>query len=146
MRSILATTVAILLASPLAAQNMMTVTVSEPFEDMEFALESAILDKGLTIDFVSHTGAMLERTREDVGSEVVLFEGATLYNFCSATISRQVMEANLANIAYCPYAVFVYSLPGNPDESVLGHLIYPGDSMAPANALLDEIVENATQF
>ena len=143
MRAILIAT-SLLLASPIAAQDIMTVTVPESFEDMEFALESAILDMGLTIDFVSHTGDMLERTREDVGSDVVLFEGATLYNFCSATVSRQVMEADIANIAFCPYAVFVYSMPDKPDESVIGHLVYPGESMAPANALLDTIVENAT--
>ena len=136
---------AMMLASPLAAQNMMTVTVPETFDDMEFAVESAIIDMGLTIDFTSHTGAMLERTREDVGSDVELFAGATLYNFCSATVSRQVMEADIANIAYCPYAVFVYALPGNPDETVIGHRIYPGESMAPANALLDAIIESALQ-
>lgn len=136
---------AMMLASPLAAQNMMAVTVPEAFEDMEFAVESAIIDMGLTIDFTSHTGAMLERTREDVGSDIELFAGATLYNFCSATVSRQVMEADIANIAYCPYAVFVYSLPGNTDETVIGHRIYPGESMAPANALLDAIVESALQ-
>ena len=144
MRNML-TAATLLIATPLAAQNMMTITVPETFEDMEFAVESAILDKGLTIDFVSHTGDMLERTREDVGSDVTLFSGATLYNFCSATVSRQVMEADIANIAYCPYAVFVYSLPGKPEETVIGHLIYPGESMALANALLDEIIESAAE-
>lgn len=135
----------LMLASPLAAQNMMTVTVPEALDDMEFAVESAIIDMGLTIDFTSHTGAMLERTREDVGSDVVLFGGATIYNFCSATISRQVIEADLANVAFCPYAVFIYTMPGNPDETIVGHQIYPGASMAPANALLDAIVASATQ-
>jgi len=144
MRKVL-TAATLLLATPLAAQNIMTVTVQESVEDMEFAVESAILDMGLTIDFVSYTGDMLERTRQDVGSDVVLFSGATLYNFCSATISRQVLESDIANIAYCPYAVFIYSLPDNPEETVIGHQIYPGESMAPANALLDAIVASAAE-
>ncbi|MCF6304172.1 MAG: DUF302 domain-containing protein [Rhodobacteraceae bacterium] len=144
MRHLL-TTALFLLASPMAAQEIMTVTVPETVDDMEFAVESAIIDMGLTIDFVSYTGAMLERTGADVGSDVEIYSGATLYNFCSAKVSRQVLEADPANIAYCPYTIFVYSLPGNPDETIIGHQVYPGESMAPANALLDEIVQSATQ-
>ncbi len=144
MRSLLATTI-LLMASPLAAQNIMSVSVPETVDDMEFAVESAILDMGLTIDFVSYTGDMLSRTMADVGSDVEIFSGATLYNFCSARISRQVLEADPTNVAYCPYTIFVYSLPDNPDETIIGHQIYPGDSMAPANALLDEIIASATQ-
>ncbi len=144
MRSFLTTTM-FLLATPLAAQNIMSVTVPETVDDMEFAVESAIIDMGLTIDFVSYTGDMLSRTMADVGSDVELYSGATLYNFCSAKVSRQVLEADPTNIAFCPYTIFVYSLPDSPEETVIGHQIYPGDSMAPANALLDEIIANATQ-
>ncbi|MCF6273615.1 MAG: DUF302 domain-containing protein [Rhodobacteraceae bacterium] len=144
MRNLVATTI-LLLASPLAAQNIMSVTVPETVDDMEFAVESAILDMGLTIDFVSYTGDMLSRTMADVGSDVELYSGATLYNFCSAIVSRQVLEADPTNIAYCPYTIFVYSLPDTPNETIVGHQIYPGASMQPANDLLDAIVESATQ-
>jgi len=132
-------------ATPLAAQNMTSVTIPEPLDDMEFAVESAILDMGLTIDFTSHSGEMLERTRLDVGSDVVLFSGATIYNFCSARVSRQVIEADINNITFCPYSIFLYSTPDNPDETIIGHQTYPGETMQPANALLDEIIANATQ-
>ena len=145
LRPIFSLATAVLLATPLAAQNMTSRTVEESLDDMEFALESAILDMGLTIDFVSHSGEMLERTREDVGSDVVLFSGATIYNFCSATVSRQVIEADINNIIYCPYSIFVYATPDNPDVSIIGHQLYPGDTMKPANDLLDTIIENATQ-
>ena len=136
---------AFILATPLAAQNMSAVTVQESFDDMEFAVESAILDMGLTIDFVSHSGAMLERTREDVGSDVVLFTNASIFNFCSARVSREVMEADVTNMMYCPYSIFVYTLPENPDETIIGHQRFPVDSMQPANDLLDEIIANAIQ-
>ena len=132
-------------ATPLSAQNMTSVTVPEMLDDMEFAVESAILDMGLTIDFTSHSGDMLERTRMDVGSDVVLFTGATIYNFCSARVSRQVIEADINNITFCPYSIFLYSTPDNPDETIIGHQTYPGESMQPANDLLDEIIANATQ-
>ena len=136
---------AILIATPLAAQNMTSVTIPEPLDDMEFAVESAILDMGLTIDFTSHSGDMLERTREDVGSDVVLFTGATIYNFCSATVSREVIEADINNIIYCPYSIYLYSTPDKPDETIIGHQLYPGESMQPANDLLDAIIANATE-
>lgn len=145
LRPMLTISAAIFITTPIAAQNMATQTVGESLEDIEFALESAILDMGLAIDFVSHTGAMLERTREDVGSDVVLFTGATIYNFCSATVSRQVMEADLNNIIYCPYSIFAYSTPENPEETVIGHQLYPGHSMQPANDLLGQIIANALE-
>jgi len=131
-------------ATPLAAQNMTSVTIPEPLDDMEFAVESAILDMGLTIDFTSHSGEMLERTRVDVGSDEVLFSGATIYNFCSARVSRQVIEADINNITFCPYSIFLYSTPDNPDETIIGHQTYPGETMQPANNLLDKIIANAT--
>jgi len=136
--------IAFLIATPLAAQNMTNVTIPESLDDMEFAVESAIIDMGLTIDFTSHSGAMLERTREDVGSDIVLFTGATIYNFCSARVSREVIEADINNIIYCPYSIYLYSTPDSPDETIIGHLTYPGESMQPANDLLDEIIANAT--
>ena len=37
--------------------------------------------------------------------------------FCSAVLSRKVMEADPANIAYCPYTLFVYDTP-EPDGMV----------------------------
>lgn len=139
-------TAAIFLAPcPLAAQNMSAVTMPETLDDMEFAVESAILDMGLTIDFVSHSGEMLARTREDVGSDIVLFSGATIYNFCSARVSRQVIEADINNIIYCPYSIYLYSTPNNPDETIIGHQTYPGETMQPANDLLDEIIASAIQ-
>ena len=124
---------------------MTAVTIPEPLDDMEFAVESAIIDMGLTIDFISHSGAMLERTREDVGSDVVLFTGATIYNFCSARVSREVIEADINNIIYCPYSIYLYSTPDNPDQTIIGHQTYPGESMQPANDLLDEIIANAVR-
>lgn len=131
------------LATPAFAQDISTQLVDDTIDNVTFSLESAIVDMGLTIDFTSHTGDMLGRTRVDVGSDVELFVEATLFNFCSATVSRQVIEADINNIGYCPYAVFVYATPDNPDQTVIGHEVYPGATMQPANDLLDAIIEAA---
>ena len=133
------------LAGAASAQDYTAITVDDTIDNVTFSLESAILDKGLTIDFTSHTGDMLERTREDVGSDKVLYTEATIFNFCSARVSRQVMEADIANIAFCPYAIYVYATPDNPDQTVIGHRILPGETMKPANDLLDEIVASAIE-
>jgi hypothetical protein len=98
---------ALLTAAPaFASDQAVTYPFDGDFDDATFALESAILDRGLVIDYVSHTGEMLERTKGDVGSDVTLFTNADIFLFCSASLSRKVMEADPMNIAHCPYAIF----------------------------------------
>ncbi|MEC8042132.1 MAG: DUF302 domain-containing protein, partial [Pseudomonadota bacterium] len=67
---------------------MISYTTNQDIDDVIFGLENAILDEGLVIDGTSHVGDMLERTRADVGSDVILFEKAEVYSFCSAKLSR----------------------------------------------------------
>jgi len=125
-----------------AADAAITFTSPDNFEDTTFAVESAILDKGLVIDFTSHTGEMLERTRGDVGSDVVLFEGADIYNFCSAKLSREMMEADIMNIVYCPYRIFVMQ-QGGGDQVIVGFARMPEGPMQKVQTLLGEIVRDA---
>lgn len=133
---------ATLLASSATAQEFKTYTTDEAFEDVAFAVESAILSKGLVIDHVSHTGEMLERTRVDVGSDKVLFLAADVYEFCSATVSRQVMEADPDNFYFCPYAIRIDERPESAGTVTVSHQSYTG-TMAPVNALLESIVAEA---
>lgn len=113
------------------------------YEDTTFALESAIVGRGLNIDYTSHVGDMLERTRADVGSDVVLFTNAEIFMFCSATTSREVMEADWRNIAYCPYGIDVIERPG--EEVMIGYMRREAESMAPVNELLAGIVAEITE-
>lgn len=133
---------ALSLGTAATAQEFKTYTTDEPFADVAFAVESAILSKGLVIDQISHTGDMLERTRADVGSDKVLFLGADIYEFCSATISRQVMEADPLNIHFCPYAIRIYEQPETAGTVTISHQTYSG-TMEPVNALLESIVMDA---
>lgn len=110
------------------------------FEDATFLVESAILDQGLVIDYVSHTGEMLNRTSADVGGTKKLFDAADIFVFCSAKISRKVMEADPQNIAFCPYGIFVADSGG---EVTIGYRNYPQGPMQEVQALLDKIVQDA---
>jgi uncharacterized protein (DUF302 family) len=110
------------------------------FEDAAFAVESAIVGRGLVVDHVSHVGEMLARTGADLGSDVTLFTQADVFLFCSAVLSRKVMEADPMNIVHCPYGVFVAEREG---EVIVGHRAYPEGPMQEVETLLDEIVQEA---
>jgi len=133
----------IALAAPAAAEPAITQTVEDSFDNVAFALESAIVGRGLVIDHLSHVGDMLERTKEDVGSTVTVFTQADVFSFCSAAVSRQVMEADPANIQYCPYGIFLYETPDAPDTVTVGYRDYPEGEMQAVEDMLAEIVAEA---
>ncbi|NBR91127.1 MAG: DUF302 domain-containing protein [Rhodobacteraceae bacterium] len=142
IRHIAAIALATTLAMPAIAENgAVTYETDDSFEDAIFALENAILDKGLVIDSVSHTGEMLERTKADVGGTVTLFEKADVYSFCSAALSRKVMEADPMNIRFCPYDIFVMQQPGA--KVTVGFRTFPEGPMQEVQALLDGIARSA---
>ena len=72
--------------------------------------------------------------------------------FCSAKLSRAMMEADLANVGFCPYVVFVYEAAGKPGETVVGYrrpAITGNDAskaaLAEIDKLLDGIVKDAVK-
>jgi uncharacterized protein (DUF302 family) len=86
------------------------------------------------IDLVSHVGEMLNRTGGDVGSDEMIFDNADIFLFCSAAISRRVMEADPMNIVHCPYSIFVAEMDG---AVMIGHRAYPDGPMQEVEAMLD---------
>lgn len=136
------------LALPVHAQdqaaNMVSYQSDLTYDDVTFGLESAITDRGLVVDHISHVGEMLERTRADVGSDVILFQQADVYSFCSAKLSRQVMEANPMNITFCPYDIFVSQRPGE-DTVTIGFRSLPDGEMQIIQSLLDDIAREAIE-
>ena len=124
------------------AEDAVVVPFDGSFDDATFAVESAIVDRGLVIDYVSHVGDMLNRTGADVGSETKLFEAADIFIFCSATLSREVMEADPMNIAHCPYGIFVAEREG---DVMVGYRDYPEGEMAKVEDLLQSIVAEAVE-
>ena len=133
-------TVSLGFASSGWAETPVTVPFDGSFDDATFAVESAIVDRGLVIDYVSHVGDMLNRTGTDVGSDKQLFEAADIFVFCSAVVSREVMETDPMNIAFCPYGIFVAERNG---DVLVGYRSYPEGEMQKVESLLSEIVSEA---
>ncbi len=114
------------------------------FDDATFETTEAIIGQGLKIDYVSHVGDMLARTKADVGGEKDIFANAEIYVFCSATISRRVMEADPLNVVHCPYNVFVIQMAGDNGKTYVGHRNYPDGPMQEVEDLLIKIAKEAT--
>ena len=122
------------------AQEATTYPFEGSFDDATFAVENAIVGKGLVIDYRSHVGEMLNRTGADVGSDVKIFDAADVFLFCSAQLSRKVMEADPMNIAHCPYGIFVTDRDG---AVAVGYRHLPDGVMQEVQTLLDDIAREA---
>ena len=147
-RLLLATaTTALMIGTALAAgDDVATVTTDQPFEDVATAVQNAIINKGYTIDYHGFIGDMLKRTAGDVGGTKELYKDAEFFTFCSAVVSRDVMEADIGDIAYCPYVVFVYEDAATPGTVTIGHRKLPdGGKRDQVNVILDEIIKAAAE-
>jgi uncharacterized protein (DUF302 family) len=122
------------------------------FDDIRFELTEAIIGKGLVIDFNGKVGEMLARTGADVGSSKPIYTRAEYLTFCSAKLSRAMMEADPANAAYCPYVMYIYELASKPGEVIVGYRMLPSGqtpgsrkALAEINALLDGLAKAAVK-
>lgn len=140
---ILATIGAVALAGSTMADSFYTLEVAAEFEDVALDVEDAITNRGLVIDSVSHVGSMLARTGADLGAETELFADARIYSFCSATLSRETMEADLRNLQYCPYNVYVYQSAEEGAPVIVGYRESNAPAMRNVNGLLQQIVAAA---
>lgn len=141
----LAAAIALAVAAPAQSDGHDPVarTVAGSYDDVMFDVETAITNAGLVIDAVNHVGDMLERTKEDVGGTETLFTNAKVFNFCSAEVSRAVMEADPMNLQFCPYTIFVMEQPGTAGEVTVGRRSYPSGAMEQVSAMLDSIIDEA---
>jgi uncharacterized protein (DUF302 family) len=127
------------------------VKAPEPFDEVKQNVEDAVIKRGLVIDYTAHIGEMLERTAKDVGAAKKIYAKAHALQFCSAVLSRKTMEADPANIGFCPYVIFVYALEGEPNATYVGYRPLPMSGSAESQAalkavndLLDGIVRDAS--
>ena len=104
----------------LAAAELFTKSKSGSFDDVKFDLTNAIIDRGLVVDYTGSVAGMLDRTGADVGSTKKLYRHAEYFVFCSAKLSRQMMEADPSNIGFCPFVVFIYEREDKPGDIVVG--------------------------
>ena len=115
------------------------------FVDTREAIVLAVENRGLVINFTSHIADMLERTGVDIGGAKKIFEQAEIIEFCSAGLSRKMMEADPHNIVLCPFAISIYTLPGDKDGTWVAYRKPQGKSAAMVEGLLKEITAEAGQ-
>jgi hypothetical protein len=146
LSSLAAGLAAAVFAAPAVAQEQVTTqTVEADFASVAADLGDAIVNRGYVVDYHGYVGDMLKRTANDVGSQKPLYRNAEFFQFCSAVVSRKAMEADIGNIAYCPYVVFAYEAEDVPGKVVVGFRRLPdGDGRDEVNALLEEITREAT--
>lgn len=141
------------LAGAAQAADRVTVKLQAEFQPAREAVETAITNRGMIVNNVSHVGNMLERTGKEAGLGGPVFGTAEVLEFCSAVVSRKMMEADPNNIIYCPYTIAVYTLPGDPKTAYISYrkppvAEYKGKSREALKAvdqLLHDIVTEASQ-
>ena len=101
-------------AAAAQAQQLKTYTKKAAFDDVKFDLTNAITNRGLVVDFNGNVGGMLARTGKDVGSTKAVYKHAEYFVFCSAKLSREMMEADPANAGFCPFVMFAYEAAAKP--------------------------------
>lgn len=110
------------------------------FADTREAVVMAIENRGLVINQVSHIGDMLDRTGSELGLGGKIYEQAEIIEFCSAKLSRKMMEADPHNIVLCPFTLAIYSLPGKTRETWVGYRRPLGSSAALVDGLLADVL------
>ena len=119
--------------------------LSGDFSEVRDALTMAIENRGLVVNYVSHIADMLNRTGNDIGASKSIFEQAEIIEFCSASLSRRMMEADQHNIVLCPFAISVYSLPGEPGKVWITYRQPQGSAAKLVGELLGGITAEASQ-
>ncbi|QKT03059.1 DUF302 domain-containing protein [Ectothiorhodospiraceae bacterium 2226] len=140
-------------AEPVVDDEFMVVyRTDSSFADVREFVEMGITDRGMVVNNVAYISNMLERTRGDVGGAALYTEGEAL-EFCSATLSRDTMAADIHNIVFCPYVIAVYVKADEPDAVYVGYKRMPRvkdeksrATLIAVEELLDEIVQDAVQF
>ena len=119
--------------------------VKGSFEDARDAVVAAIENRGLVINYTSHMADMLARTGADLGATRRVYDKAEIIEFCSAKLSRQMMEADPHNIVLCPFAVSVYVLPGEKDAAWVAYRRPPAHAGKAVADLLEGIAREAAR-
>lgn len=149
MKTLLAaTTVLFCLASgaQAAGDDVKTIQSNAVFADVTSGIENAIVNRGYKVDYHGFLGDMLKRTADDVDAGKALYKDAEFFTFCSAVVSRKVMEAEIGDIAYCPYVIFAYEAEATPGTVTVGFRTLPeGGERDAVNVLLSDIIKDAAE-
>ncbi|MEQ1668584.1 MAG: DUF302 domain-containing protein [Sulfuriferula sp.] len=109
------------------------------FDSVRDALVSAVEGRGLKINHINHIGDMLARTGKDLGAGKEVYINAEQLEFCSATLSRSMMEADPGNIVICPYSIAVYNLTAQPKTIYITYRKLPDVKSAKSQAVFRQV-------
>ena len=91
VRVLLAAAVAMFWAGA-ASADVVSAKAKGSFSEVKDNVVLAIQSRGFKIDYTAYIGNMLERTGKDVGSTKRVYGDAEALQFCSAVVSRKMME------------------------------------------------------
>ena len=97
-----------------ASSDIVVRSTRGEYKEVKERVLHAIENRGLVLNYTARIGAMLDRTGKDIGAARQVYADAELFEFCSAKLSRETMEADPRNIVFCPYGIAVYTLPKEP--------------------------------
>jgi uncharacterized protein (DUF302 family) len=118
-------------------------SVRGSFDEIKEGLVMAVENRGLVINYTSHIADMLARTGADIGAGKQIFNKAEIVEFCSANLSRRMMELDPKNIVMCPFAISIYTLPGETDTVWLSYRKPQGQQAAMVGELLEGVIAEA---
>jgi uncharacterized protein (DUF302 family) len=118
--------------------------VTGSFAEVKEALVMAIENRGLVINYTSHIADMLARTGADIGSGRKVFAQAEIIEFCSAGLSRKMLEMDPHNIVMCPFAISIYTLPNEANTVWLSYRQPFGKAAGLVGGLLQGVVSEAS--
>lgn len=126
-----------------ADEWMVRQKLASRFADARDAVVMAIENRGLVVNYTSHIGDMLQRTGADLGASRQVFAQAEIIEFCSASLSRKMMEADPHNIVLCPFAISIYTLPGETETTWVAYRKPQGSAASLIEPLLGAIAAEA---
>ena len=132
-------------ASANADEWMSKLKVAAGFDETKDAIVMAIENRGLVVNYTSHIADMLARTGADIGAARKIFGQAEIIEFCSAGLSRKMMEIDPHNIVLCPFAISIYTLPGEKNATWIAYRQPRGEAARLVGPLLKEIAAEAGQ-
>ena len=91
------------------------------FEEVKENVDLAITGQGLVVNSIATVGDMLESTGKDLGATRQVYVHGDVFEFCSATLSREMLEADQFNLVYCPYTIQVFEIPEQPGRVFVGY-------------------------
>lgn len=129
-------------------------TITGDFDEVFTDLQDAVVNRGLVIDYVGDVGKMLERTADAaMGPDAKPpYLHARYLQFCSAVVTHGAVNADVRNLAMCPFVVFAYEARAEPGKVSVG---YRQVELSPSSAsqseqtkvqsLLQAVVNEATE-